>query len=332
MGHLIEASSSITNTKKLSGSFWTRIASGSPSSPYLFQFGERDGWVGPSSLVWNANRGTGLNGNSLSFWFVGPKIDMSPYSNAWYDFGNTYTGPSYYATLGAIWKPNYSLMLPDALTSRTFSANDLAIQTALGPNKWVHVAFAVDLTNNATINTHNYPASMTSFPLANARISGLTPTIQSGYLANGSQSYTFNAHANSSLYAQDWQPQSSLPHGGGDGEDITIPGSNLSVNSFEFGVPVQTADVAAQPALQMADFQMWFGQYIDWTDPDNFSKVVKITNGVGTPVNPSTAANAFGSQDILFKGNASSFYTNRGSGGIFTQVGTINNFTPTPSY
>lgn len=88
----------------------------------------------------------------------------------------------------------------------------------------------------------------------------------------------------------------------------------------------------AMPTIQLADVQAWYGQFIDPRTASNFEKFVSITNGIGRPVNPATARTAFGTQTILFKGSSSQFSTNAGNGGTFTKSGTINNFTPTPSY
>jgi hypothetical protein len=94
------------------------------------------------------------------------------------------------------------------------------------------------------------------------------------------------------------------------------------------------ASVVSNPIVRYGDFQLWVGQYIDWTNPTNFSKVVNISGGHGTPVDPRTSAAAFGPQSVLFKGKSSdaSFYTNAGTAGAFTKTGTITDFTPTPTY
>lgn len=116
------------------------------------------------------------------------------------------------------------------------------------------------------------------------------------------------------------------------GYDVTIPGWSMNVLGFDVGLPVQSEDVASQPKLDYGDVQVWFGTYIDPTIAANYAKVVTISGGIGTPANPTIAAAAFGTQSLLFKGGASTFYTNAGNGGAFTKTGVISDFTPGPSY
>lgn len=85
-------------------------------------------------------------------------------------------------------------------------------------------------------------------------------------------------------------------------------------------------------AREFADVQVWFDTYIDPTVAANYAKFVNISDGIGRPVKPSTAAAAFGTQDILLHGNAANFVINRGGAGTFRKINTINNFTPVPSY
>lgn len=93
-------------------------------------------------------------------------------------------------------------------------------------------------------------------------------------------------------------------------------------------------DQPSNKARRYSDVQLWCGTFIDPRISTNFAKFVKITNGIGKPVSPSTAATAFGTQSLLLKGNASTsgFYLNRGTLGTINRIGTISNFTPTPSY
>jgi hypothetical protein len=80
--------------------------------------------------------------------------------------------------------------------------------------------------------------------------------------------------------------------------------------------------------LEVADVQVWFNQAIDPT-PTNLAKFISG----GKPVNPVTAASAFGTQGLLFSGNASTFATNLGNvGGTFTVSGDpITNASTSPS-
>jgi hypothetical protein len=58
--------------------------------------------------------------------------------------------------------------------------------------------------------------------------------------------------------------------------------------------------------------------------------LAKIING-GKPVDPAIAAAAFGQQTVLFSGDATTFGTNRGTGGAFTLTGTLTDADTSPS-
>jgi hypothetical protein len=87
--------------------------------------------------------------------------------------------------------------------------------------------------------------------------------------------------------------------------------------------------VVASPPDAMrryGDVQIWVGQCVVPT-PDNLAK---FRTADGKPVNPAVAAAAFGTPTFLFKGNASSFVNNQGTGGAFTKTGTVTDVTPGP--
>jgi hypothetical protein len=70
--------------------------------------------------------------------------------------------------------------------------------------------------------------------------------------------------------------------------------------------------------VDLADLQVWVDIAPDMTDTANVEKLVKN----GKPVDPAVAALAFGTQTLLFSGDAAGFPTNQGSGGTFTLTGT----------
>jgi hypothetical protein len=116
---------------------------------------------------------------------------------------------------------------------------------------------------------------------------------------------------------------------------------DIALNGAPIGIPTQPELLdyvdsvgyhIKQPALRYADFQMWVGTFIDPTVSENFAKFVSIKDGVGTPVDPAIAASAFGEQTFLHKGDKDHFWINLGTGGAFIKSGTIDNFTPAPSY
>lgn len=79
-----------------------------------------------------------------------------------------------------------------------------------------------------------------------------------------------------------------------------------------------------------ADFQLWLGgDFVDLSVEANRRAIISAS---GKPVDPAVAAARFGSQKILFSGDASTFATNGGSGGATSMlIGTITNATTSPS-
>jgi hypothetical protein len=63
---------------------------------------------------------------------------------------------------------------------------------------------------------------------------------------------------------------------------------------------------------------------------DEATRRLFITSG-GKPVNPAVATASLGTPAILFSGDATSFATNQGSGGIFTTTGMLTNASTSPS-
>jgi hypothetical protein len=126
----------------------------------------------------------------------------------------------------------------------------------------------------------------------------------------------------------------------GNSGSVSIAGWNIPVSGYELGVPANSIDAAGgssnntnfgnSAAVRMAEFQAWFGTFIDFSNPVNRAKFITNT---GKPVDPAIAAAAFGTQTILLRRNKTlglHFDTNEGIGGSFTSVGTITDFTPGP--
>jgi hypothetical protein len=110
------------------------------------------------------------------------------------------------------------------------------------------------------------------------------------------------------------------------GLDVGLPGLPVSPSYDAGGLGGGSLPIC------FGDYQFWVGQYIDWTNATNYAKIVNVSAGKGTPVDPAIAAAAFGQQTLLFKGNHTAFTNNLGTGGAFTLTGTDADFTPTPSY
>jgi len=102
----------------------------------------------------------------------------------------------------------------------------------------------------------------------------------------------------------------------------------IPINGKEFGIPAFAANLATQgKRLQYGNVQVWFGQFID---PTNAGNLAKFRDADGKPVNPAVSTAAFGTQTILFRGNAEGFIIDQGTGGPFIKTGTITDYPPGP--
>jgi hypothetical protein len=70
----------------------------------------------------------------------------------------------------------------------------------------------------------------------------------------------------------------------------------------------------------MADLQLWFGTYIDFTVASNLHL---FRDAGGNPIDPHTAEAAFGTPAVLLAGDHTMFGVNRGSGGAFALTGSL---------
>lgn len=77
----------------------------------------------------------------------------------------------------------------------------------------------------------------------------------------------------------------------------------------------------------VADFQMWINNYLDFSVAANRELFIK--NGI--PVNPTIAALTLGTPAILFQGNTTNFIVNQGNGGTFALTGSLTNSGSSPS-
>src|SRR4051812_21451076 len=97
-------------------------------------------------------------------------------------------------------------------------------------------------------------------------------------------------------------------------------------NGYPFGIAAMT-NLQYTFAGALAGFMFWTGQYIEWEDSDNLAKIVSN----GKPVDPAVAVAAFGTPAVFLSGDASTFSTNKGTGGTFTTTGTLTNAATSPS-
>lgn len=341
MGYLSQASSTIANTPKMTLSAWVRAATANPASlggewfP-IISWGTRSNKVfGPSYLALNTN--TNNDGNYLSGYFVGipDSIDMA-----------AYVSPSQWpADQGAVFTPNSGINVPNT----NYTPRNAIYSAMLGPNVWMHLMLALDFTD-ASIKSAGRLVSgagkavclVNGQHIGRLASAGLDSNLETQTHSSPDMPATFGTDKAWSVAANYQNYSGFRPAALNSGEwvpcdmtddlnAITIPGWSMSVNGTEIGIPSQSADAASNKKIDFGDVQVYFGQYIDPQDTDNFSKFVAISGGHGYPADPTIAARAFGTQSLLFKGNKTAFLTNAGNGGAFTKTGTVNDFTPTPS-
>lgn len=341
MAYLSQASSAVSNSPKMTYVGWVRAATSNPASlggewfP-LFSWGTRSTKPsGPSYIAINTN--TNNNLNYLNAYFVGvpDTIDMNGYVSP-------VTPPS---NAGSVWTPSSGITVPN--TNYTPNATYSAM---LGPNKWIHVFLAVDFTN---ASVRGAGGAVTSSGKAVCYINGQYLGRLGGALRGDVWTQTASSPDMPAAFGTDKQwsaacnfasyGATTMPHAQFSGQwvpntladdalSVTIPGWSMSFSGEEVAIPAQSADAATINKVDFGDVQVWVGQYIDPQVASNFSKFVSVSGGVGRPVNPATAAAAFGTQTYLFKGNSTQFYSNGGTGGAFGKVGTVNDFTPAPTY
>jgi hypothetical protein len=117
-------------------------------------------------------------------------------------------------------------------------------------------------------------------------------------------------------------PSTGLPYLNQAPNAVTLASSNIAVNGTEIGIPTMTANRTQSPKAESAGIQIWFGQFIDPTNP---TSLAALSNA-----DPTVAVAAFGTPYIDIRGPAAGVTTNNGSGPNFTQAGTISDFSPGP--
>jgi len=115
------------------------------------------------------------------------------------------------------------------------------------------------------------------------------------------------------------------------GTDVSTGGTALSGsdNSVSTGTDFYFADdgFGARITGDVADVQMWFNAYLDFSVTANRELFILG----GKPVRPTVASATLGTPAILFSGNSSTFPTNQGTGGSFTLHGSLTNAVTSPS-
>lgn len=336
MGYLYQTPSGIADPNKMTISMWCRIPTYTGPAAPILMFGDEGGWVGQVQV----------NPNSFIFfkcYGAYQSYDVAANTVA-VNFG-TY--------------PTFDTFTP-ALDIVTYASGHSAFETGHQPeiafDKWFHLLIAADLSTGSTatwdgakvvantwatvwvyINGVRVPIVNRSVGTGRVRTIGDNPYGGSNinYVPGASSGAMWTVAVDDDSINSDIGPGYGVfddtgSHVAGDSYTINIPTFNVALNGFSIALPGMSW--ANAPAVDYGDVQVWFGTYIDPTVSANFAKFVSISGGVGVPVNPATAAAAFGTQTLLFQGNAASFATNRGNGGAFTTTGTVSDFTPGPTY
>jgi hypothetical protein len=230
-------------------------------------------------------------------------------------------------------------------------------------NQWIHVFVAYDGTNASTIpavllGTHpNYTCdyatshqtlyiflngsnasgsylSATSdndgryIPTGAVNAPGqVLATLTSRSSQNTNSGTLFNIPTPFPQFSPDTDPSTSLPYFNAPGNVLRLASLPIAVSGTSIGFPTMTANRSQSPHVEIADVQIWFGQFID---PTNSANLAKFIDGSGNSVNPSIAQSAFGQPSFLLRGDAATFPVNQGSDGSVSKAGTISDFSPGP--
>ena len=117
----------------------------------------------------------------------------------------------------------------------------------------------------------------------------------------------------------------------------TVPAVQMDFSGKPFSFPIDLARVASDygsglsnsiSPIRYADIYV----YPEYIDPaTHFTTFVNVAGGHGTPQDPNAVVAALGDPFALFTGGKTVFSINRGTGGLFSATGTINDV-PGPSY
>lgn len=328
MATVYQSSAGASNAKSITISMWVRAAvTNSPSADFysLLEFGNPDGvWGGVSNYVQFQTNSTN---RYISVQLGGVKDSVAATS--------VFSGSSDSAGDGTLRRPYVSDTTAgnpyNAFTDPTIfltpyatgSTGDLG--AVVDPGKWFHLLIAADFE---FASSYASPTQNKLYILVNGAVCGVYGPDGSHEMTNGAMYSAARCEdgsgvadiVNSYIGGGPFTWASGIASGSG-----FVPSFEFDLNGFEIGIPYQRASTSKNTQLlDMADVQIWIGQYIDPTNSANFEKFINTVGGRKYPVSPYAAAIAFGPQTYLFTGAASSFITNRGTGGSFVKTGTLS--------
>lgn len=117
-----------------------------------------------------------------------------------------------------------------------------------------------------------------------------------------------------------------------DATDITEDAAGSGFSTALNGLPFFFGQDSSNPAaiVDFADVRIMHTSLITGSDIAEATRRLFISAS-GKPVDPAIATAALGDPEILFSGNASTFGTNQGTGGVFSTTGTLTNASTSPS-
>lgn len=310
MGLLQQASSPIADSYGFTLSVWSYVKSAevAPGSVYFFEFS--------NSLCW-----TGLN-------TFEDRDFIDGYFNSAPGGATVSRYPAGVPSSGS----------PDSTDSGTaqfhYQSRDFAPGTLR--DKWVHYLIACDMLNYAEYNTTFDPpvdVGDTPFRMPTLKIyinrqnafdtsyAGAPGTVPWRHFFEYDAPFT-PSHSTppATRPVNIVTPDLSFPH-------YDIDPYMLNYSGASMAIPLVQAEIGDHPKQRMAEFQMW-NKYID---PATY--ISMFIDSRGKPVNPSIPAATFGPPAILCRRNkklGKKFEINEGSGGAFTKIGTIGDYSPSP--
>jgi hypothetical protein len=320
MAMIYQASAGVANAKKLTISMWCRAHYDTPSpgtdlTMSLLEFGAPYSGTGVDCRS-NIRMGVGdgYGGRVISVQLAGEvnSVAMTDIVSGSSDPGmGSFSWPmSQEGTFGP--PPSY-----DSSSFITPLGGGVTVDVGdkLGSGKWFHMIVAADYSNAVS-----YSNALSAGNRFYVRINGTTQGVYapSGIALSDGTTYQKGSGFNLALGP-------FLFVGGNGTVNANIPAFDFALSGTEIGIPSQRdSNNKNTNLIDMADVQIWLGTYIDPTNELNFEQfVIRTPGGGGYAQPPSVAAEAFGPQTYLFSGARDNFLINQGTGGAFSNTGTI---------
>lgn len=338
-----QAAATAANSSKLTVSMWCRVqTTNAPSANgdlySLLEFGNPNGVIdrvgdGASNYIQLRTNSNGAYGNWLGIQIAGVLnsvigADVITHASSPFETGSInlplWTANPYKTFIG----DPYSY---DAATTFTpyvgLASTDLG--SSVAPERWFHLFVAIDVSYESTYadpfggNKIIAAVNGNVVPFDGIWTDANRPTRTDGKVI------PYMASTGSDFFSRG--PYEWVGGAGGSASG-KIPAFDVDLSGMEIGIPSQVASTNKNThLLDMADVQIWVGQYIDPTV--HIEKFVKLDPDDPTKpllVDPHVAQNAFGQPTFFFDGPPSKFAINRGSGGDFTKIGELKSFRPGP--